>query len=204
MRTRRDWIVLAAAAVAGVLVGCLDTSGLAFPTDGTDVAADWPTDVAAPDLVEDLEDVVDQDASETTGDDAVDEPGSEAADVVHDEATPPEDVPEEDSDVDLDGAGDVASTCGGPWSGSDSTRVCYGFPVVAGRTYTASSCDPWSPATEVWMEGDCACVPDRDVCGSHGCTCTATETGSAMACAGCRGALPCEWVVRIDGDCTAP
>ncbi|HSR89158.1 MAG TPA: hypothetical protein VLK22_02010, partial [Candidatus Udaeobacter sp.] len=82
----------------------------------------------------------------------------------------------------------------------------YNYPVVAGQTYTISTCDNYSGDTYLKTMGACTCNPsgNDDACGGLGsqCTCTATSTGTATICASTFSSASASWNYQVT--CGAP
>ncbi|HEY3353694.1 MAG TPA: LamG-like jellyroll fold domain-containing protein [Polyangia bacterium] len=101
--------------------------------------------------------------------------------------------------------------CPGPFVGSGagggSGAVClatYDFPVVAGRSYTISTCGSNSGDTYLKVTGACECEND-DTCGlGSACTCVAAASGTATICASSYGGADASWSYVIAGDCGLP
>ncbi len=187
----RVWIVLARAVVAvGLVLLVLHWCGCGSVVAGLEEAGeDGGTDASGPDGAEHHEDTPPPVDSE----DGADE---NETNEVEDTAAGDEVSSEEASGAD----------CGGPFVGDGLTRACYPMPVVAGRTYSASDCTTTSleaGGLQVWMEGACYCWADVlwPCAPQRGCTCTATETGEALACANCTLGYGCQWRIVVTGEC---
>ncbi|MEI8257657.1 MAG: hypothetical protein WCJ30_18430, partial [Deltaproteobacteria bacterium] len=98
------------------------------------------------------------------------------------------------------------SILAGPFAGSGSSgnsgatcRGTYTFPVVAGQTYTISTCGSFSGDPYLVVSGACSCTND-DYCGNASqCTCTATTTGTATLCASTFATLAATWSYVVTG-----
>ncbi len=107
--------------------------------------------------------------------------------------------------------GGARTTCASGFSGSggngNSGSVClrtYTFNVIAGHSYTISTCAGFSGDPYLRVTGACTCAND-DSCG-HGstCTCRATTTGTATICASSYLDQFATWnyeVTSTDGGC---
>jgi hypothetical protein len=76
--------------------------------------------------------------------------------------------------------------------------------VVAGRTYTISTCGSYTGDPYVVVSGACVCTND-DSCGlGSSCTCVARSTGTATLCASSFSTASATWnyvVTSLDGGC---
>lgn len=103
------------------------------------------------------------------------------------------------------------TTCASGFSGSGSNggsgATClrtYTFPVVAGRTYTISTCASYTGDTYLVVRGACSCINDDSCVLGSQCTCTATSTGTATICASSYATNSASWnytVTSTDGGC---
>ena len=86
-----------------------------------------------------------------------------------------------------------------------SCRASYSFSVVAGRTYTISTCGSYSGDPWLRVSGACSCSND-DACGlGSSCTCTATSNGTATICASTYSTSAASWryTVTVASVCTS-
>ena len=95
----------------------------------------------------------------------------------------------------------------GSGSGGGSGSLClrsYTFQVIAGRTYTISTCGSYGGDPYVRVFGACSCAND-DFCGlGASCTCVATATGTATVCASTFSGSSASWnytVTSTNGGC---
>jgi hypothetical protein len=105
----------------------------------------------------------------------------------------------------------ATTTCNTGFSGSgsfgDSGFTClrtYTFNVVAGRTYTISTCGSYSGDPYLAVSGACSCSNDDACALGSSCTCTATATGIARLCASSFGSASATWnytVTSTNGGC---
>ncbi len=74
------------------------------------------------------------------------------------------------------------------------------FRVIAGQTYTISTCGSYSGDPYLVVSGACSCRND-DGCGFLGstCSCTATSTGTATICASTWSTSSASWNYTISG-----